>query len=147
MKHEITIENIVSKCQINKVSLRRIVELVLTGEGISESVININLIDDKQIIKLNKQFLQKDSTTDVLSFVLEKDVEVGFWEGEVYANVEQVERQAKDFNVTFENELFRIVIHGLLHLIGYNDSANEEKQLMTEKEDYYLLLSNNDKGG
>jgi len=147
LKHEITIENIVSKCQINKVSLRRIVELVLTGEGISESVININLIDDKQIIKLNKQFLQKDSTTDVLSFVLEKDVEVGFWEGEVYANVEQVERQAKDFNVTFENELFRIVIHGLLHLIGYNDSANEEKQLMTEKEDYYLLLSNNDKGG
>ena len=108
-------------------------------KGIAKAKINIILVDDEYIIRLNQQFLNKKNTTDVLSFSLvdENDPQL---EGEVYANVEQIDRQAGDYHVPFRDELFRIIIHGLLHLIGFDDRTGEEKKIMIEKEDQYLII-------
>ena len=84
--------------------------------------------------------MNKKTTTDVISFVLERDDKVMSLEGEVYANLAQIKRQAIEYEVSFKNELFRIVIHGILHLIGYDDQQISEKEEMTKQENYFLSL-------
>ena len=64
-------------------------------------------------------------------------------EGEVYANLEQVERQAIEYKVASHDELNRVIIHGVLHLVGYNDQTPDQRIEMTKKEDYYLSLIKN----
>ena len=134
----INVENI---CPIFKLKTRQIKALgerLLFEEGVLKAEINIVFVDDNYIIKLNQEYLSKDTTTDVLSFILtdESDEQL---EGEVYANIEQIIRQAEDYHVSSDVELCRVVIHGLLHLIGFNDQSDDDKKVMTEKEDYYLI--------
>lgn len=140
--YRINIENIYPGINVKKKQIKDLAQIVLSKEGISKAEINIILVDDEYIIRLNQEYLNKNRTTDVLSFSLvdEKDAQL---EGEVYANIEQIIRQAVDYRVAFNEELSRIIIHGLLHLIGFNDQADEEKQIMTQKEDQYLAILQN----
>jgi len=138
--YQINFESKLTAFQFDESIIRRIAELILLNEKITEALVNIVFVDDEFIINLNKEFLHKETTTDVISFTLEKNSEKGFLEGEVYANLEQVRRQAQDYDVSWQNELLRIVIHGVLHLTGYDDQSVEEKKQMTEKEDFYLSL-------
>ncbi len=133
----INVENICPNFKLKTRQIKALGERLLFEEGVLKAEINIVFVDDKYIIKLNQEFLDKDTTTDVLSFILtdESDEQL---EGEVYANIEQIIRQAEDYHVSSDAELCRVVIHGLLHLIGFNDQADDDKQVMTEKEDYYL---------
>ncbi len=93
--------------------------------------------DDKAMTKLNKEFLQHSYTTDVLSFRLSDHKETKL-DGEVYVNVQQAKRQAKDFGVSLLNEVGRLVVHGTLHLLGYEDDTTKKKNRMSKKEDFYL---------
>jgi len=121
----------------------KLARAVLSGERVSEAAINIILVDDQYITRLNHQFLNKNTTTDVISFNLE-DEPGGALEGEVYANIEQIRRQAEDYQVTFKEELCRVLIHGILHLVGFEDYTSEQRLKMVAKEDYYLnILKNN----
>lgn len=140
--YRINIENIYPGINVKKKQIKDLAQIVLSEEGILKAEINIILVDDEYIIRLNQEYLNKNRTTDVLSFSLvdEKDAQL---EGEVYANIEQIIRQAVDYRVAFNEELSRIIIHGLLHLIGFNDQADEEKQIMTQKEDQYLAILQN----
>lgn len=140
MNYKINVENTFHEIYIKKDKIVDIIKIVLCEENISEAKINIILVDDNYIINLNKEFLNRDATTDVLSFNLEEDPKNQLLEGEVYANLQQIERQANDYNVSFQNELFRVLIHGLLHLVRFNDRTSEQRKIMTEKEDYYLDL-------
>jgi probable rRNA maturation factor len=137
--YRINIESIYLGIKVKKRQIKDLAQIVLTNEGIAKAKINIILVDDEYIIRLNQQFLNKKNTTDVLSFSLvdENDPQL---EGEVYANVEQIDRQAGDYHVPFKDELFRMIIHGLLHLIGFDDRTGEEKKIMIEKEDQYLTI-------
>lgn len=137
--YRINIENIYPDLKANKKKIKHIAQTVLFKEGISTAEINIILVDDKYIIRLNHEFLNKEQTTDVISFNLtdNNDRQLA---GEVYANVEQIIRQADDFHVPFNEELSRIVIHGLLHLIGFDDQTGEDKKNMIEKEEHYLEI-------
>lgn len=119
-------------------ALKSLAALVLAGENIDRADIQINLVDDAYMIQLNRTYLKKESTTDVLSFNLSEDTPAAGLEGEVYIGLEQVKRQADDYQVTFENELQRMVVHGILHLIGYDDASIADKQIMTAREDEYL---------
>ncbi|UCE05971.1 MAG: rRNA maturation RNase YbeY [bacterium] len=139
--YRINVESIYPDVKIELQMIKNLVKTVLSEEGISQAEINIILANDKYIIKLNQDFLNKDITTDVLSFNLEDEPHNQI-EGEVYVNIEQIKRQARDFQVTFREELFRILIHGVLHLIGFNDQKDEEKAIMTKKEDNYLASLN-----
>ncbi|MFZ5518232.1 MAG: rRNA maturation RNase YbeY [Candidatus Zhuqueibacterota bacterium] len=137
-KYKIKVEDIYSQCPAEKKILKKIAEHVLSEERVMLADINIVLVDDAFIINLNKQYLNKTTTTDVISFNFEEPPDLQNLDGEVYANVEQIRRQAEEYEVTEAEELHRIVIHGLLHLIGYNDASPVDKNAMTEKENFYL---------
>ena len=137
-KFNITIVNELPQYNINEFTLKAAAKEILNDEKIKTGWLNIILIGDKLTNTLNKRYLDKDTTTDVLSFVFEKDEKTGLLEGEVYANLEQIKRQARDYKVDFCNELARVVIHGILHLVGYDDQTDNDRREMTEKEDFYL---------
>lgn len=91
--------------------------------------------DDTYLLKLNKEFLQHDTLTDIITFDNNLGKQV---QGEIYISTERVEENAKIFEVTFLEELSRVLVHGVLHLCGYSDKTDKEKEQMRAKEDYYL---------
>lgn len=111
---------------------------------LSESKVNgkieIIFVDNKFIRRLNKEFLNKDSDTDVIAFPLSKD-ETKLFEGEIYISLDKVKEQAQRFHVNSSEELRRLVIHGILHFLGYRDKTNSEKRIMTHRENFYLGLN------
>ena len=93
--------------------------------------------DDNYLLKINKEFLDHDTYTDIITF----DYSVGNeMISEIYVSTDRVEENAKKYKQTFENEIHRVMIHGVLHLCGYNDKLAEEKQIMRDKENHYLSL-------
>ena len=122
---------------MNKNETVKLVQSVLEGEQCQNVEVNIVFVDDKMITGLNSGYLNHHFTTDVLSFLLSEQNEKKL-EGEVYVNVEQAKRQASEYTVTIKNEIGRLVIHGALHLLGYEDNTPGKKRRMTKKEDFYL---------
>ena len=99
--------------------------------------LNYIFCDDEYLHKINVEFLDHDTLTDIITF----DYCVGNeLISDVYISVERVRENAKEFSDSFEDELSRVLIHGLLHLCGYKDKTDEESALMSQKENYYLSL-------
>ncbi len=140
--YTINIENICTGVKVKKERISDLAQTVLSNEGVLAAEISIVIVDDEYIIRLNQEYLNKNTTTDVLSFRLTDDTGDKL-EGEVYANIEQITRQASDYHVLMEDEISRIVIHGVLHLLGFDDQTGEQNKIMTEKEDQYLEILNN----
>lgn len=97
--------------------------------------LNIIFCSDDYIYKMNKEYLEHDYYTDVISFNYNENNIIN---GDIFISIDTVSFNANKYNVSFENELYRVMIHGVLHLIGYNDKTNKEKTIMKSKEDYYL---------
>jgi probable rRNA maturation factor len=114
---------------------KRIVEYVLSTEG-RDAEIGVVFVNKEKILELNKIFLKHDYVTDVISFPIE-EID-GIIEGEVYVCIDQAMRQAEEYGVSLDREVARLVIHGVLHLLGYNDTTTEQKRMMKEKEDLYI---------
>jgi len=91
---------------------------------------------DAYLYKMNVEHLQHDTYTDVITFQYNEE----FVEGDIFISVERTNDNAKSFGVTSSQELHRVMVHGLLHLMGYKDKAPADKKLMTEKENEYLEL-------
>ncbi len=109
----------------------------INNESYKLGEINYIFCDDEYLIKLNIKHLKHNTLTDIISF----DETLGkLVSGDIFISIERVKKNAKEFNVSFKDELHRVMIHGILHFCGYNDKTKEEKQLMREKEDYYLSL-------
>jgi rRNA maturation RNase YbeY len=109
----------------------------ITEEGFKLEEINYVFCDDEYLHKLNIEFLNHDTLTDVISF----DYTVGkLIQGDIFISIERVKDNAKDFNVDFNDELKRVMVHGVLHYCGFKDKKEEEVKFMREKEDYYLNL-------
>lgn len=99
--------------------------------------INYIFCDDKYLHKINLQFLEHDTFTDIISF----DYTLGkVINGDIYVSVERVKENAQKYNVTFDNELHRVIIHGVLHYLGFKDKTEEEKQQMRDKENTALMI-------
>jgi len=103
-----------------------------------EGDLGIVLVDDKKIIELNRRYLKRKSPTDVLTFPYNEEGEEAVW-GEIYISVERADDQAKHYGVTLAEELARLIIHGVLHLLGYRDDTKRARKEMIQKEDGYLL--------
>ncbi len=110
---------------------------ILELEGKSPGEISIIFTSDKYLFEINKKYLDRDYLTDVISFNYYKE---GLTEGDIYISLERVNENSRIYKVEFENELLRVIIHGLLHLIGFGDKSKKEKNIMTGKEDAYLKL-------
>lgn len=113
--------------------LQRAALVVLEGEGIPAARIGVVLCDDTFIHALNVRYLGHDWATDVLSFPLGADP----IEGEVYVSVDTARRQAEEVGVSLRNELVRLVVHGVLHLVGYDDrTARDHERMHALQEEY-----------
>ncbi len=115
-------------------------------EWLSESALNekrkieqLNIIfcDDSYLLKINIEYLGHNFYTDIITF--DNADSGGNIIGDIFISVERAKENAIDYQQDFEQEIKRLMIHGLLHLIGYSDKLPNEKLTMTEKEDYYLL--------
>ncbi len=120
------------KYAIDEKEVRRLARGVSRCEKVDLRFISIVAVGHSWMRKLNRQFLNRDKTTDVLAFPLGGDCEL---EGEIYINLDQANRQAKDYGVSLTNEVTRLVIHGLLHLIGYRDMKSSERRLMEARQE------------
>ena len=136
MKPDITIEisNQQSALTINEEQLKEIVRDVIGGETRVDATISLAIVDDPTIHTLNRQYLEHDYVTDVLSFVLEENPLVG----EVIASADTAVRNSHDFGWSPDEELILYFVHGALHLVGYDDHSKSEKQAMQQRETYYL---------
>ena len=96
-----------------------------------------NFVTNEEILSINWQYLKHDYYTDIITFGYSEGSEV---EGEIYISQEQVSIQASDFEATETQELLRVIVHGLLHLIGFDDQSDDEKRRMREEEEKSLIL-------
>lgn len=93
--------------------------------------------DDNYLHKINLEFLKHDTFTDIITFDYSAGNEII---SEIYISVDRVADNAKKYSQTFEDEIHRVIIHGVLHLCGYKDRLAEDKQIMRDKENHYLSL-------
>jgi probable rRNA maturation factor len=139
MKFEIRIFNDTDYKPIPRAKMRKTMERVLLGERwktqpIEEASINVALVCDDAIHAINKEFLKHDYPTDIITFSLEEDR----IDGELYISIDTALRQSAEYGVSLTNELMRLVAHGVLHLVGYDDHDDEARARMTELENYYM---------
>lgn len=110
---------------------------VIESENKSEGEINYIFCDDEYLHKINVEYLDHDTLTDIISF----DYSVGNeLNGDIFVSIERVADNAKDFNVSFTEELKRVLSHGILHYCGYKDKTEEEAQLMRSKEEEKMKM-------
>lgn len=107
----------------------------MKNEGKSIEELNYIFCDDEYLLDINRQYLDHDYYTDVIGFDNSYD---DILTGDIFISEERVADNAVQNNVSFENELARVMIHGILHFAGYKDKSEEEKRIMTEKEDFYI---------
>ena len=136
-------ESNISFCSVSTFSLKTevavaaCIKVIVAEESREVGHITFVFCDDNYLLKINKEFLDHDTYTDVITFDYSVGSEVI---SEIYVSVDRVEENAKKYKQTFENEIHRVMIHGVLHLCGYNDKLIEDKQIMREKENHYLSL-------
>jgi len=112
---------------------------ILNDNNQDTAAISIILSNDEKLRQLKKQYFRKDVLTDVISFNLEEKGNPV--EGEIYISINRVSENAKKYKQDIVIELKRVIIHGCLHLLGYDDQTPEEKKTMTRLEDHYLSQS------
>ncbi|MBP6979366.1 MAG: rRNA maturation RNase YbeY [Lentimicrobiaceae bacterium] len=122
----------------NKEKLRQWLDMVITSENESYHDINIILCTDEFLHELNLTYLSQDRFTDVLTFDFSEADMVA--SGDIYISLPRVQENARKFGVSVKDEIHRVIVHGILHLAGYDDQRVMDKKRMTEKENHYLSL-------
>ena len=105
------------------------------NEGKEIESLSFLFVDDEEMLKYNKKYLQHKSYTDVITFDSSVDKRIA---GDIIISLERVKDNAKFYQVSYNYELQRVMVHGLLHLLGYNDKNKEEKKIIRKKENHYL---------
>ena len=108
---------------------------IISQENYNEGEVSIVFCDDEFLHKLNVEFLNHDTLTDVISFDYSIGKEI---HGEIFISIERVRENAYEFNQNFDTELSRVMAHGVLHYCGYKDKSTSEAAIMRSKEEFYL---------
>ena len=127
------------KAEIDTDWLKTICKNIFHEKDHNQGNITVILTDDEQLLKLKKEYFQQDVLTDVITFNLEEDGDPV--EGEIYISLERVKENTRKFKQNVGIELMRVIIHGCLHIMGYDDQTPEGKKEMTQLEDHYLNQS------
>ncbi len=123
----------------NEEQISEWISQTILSENCKEGEINYVFCNDDYLHKLNVEFLDHDTLTDIISF----DYSVGKeLHGDIFISIERVRDNADDFGISFQVELNRVIIHGILHYCGYKDKSDEEKKEMRAKEDLHLSRLN-----
>jgi probable rRNA maturation factor len=121
----------------NESAIERWISQVIDSEQKREGEISYVFCDDDYLLELNQNYLQHDTLTDIISF----DYTVGNeLNGDIFISVERVRENAEIFNQTFDNEILRVMIHGVLHYCGYKDKSTVDEQRMREKENEKIAM-------
>ena len=121
----------------NEAAFESWISRVILSEEKKEGEINFIFCDDEYLHKLNVEYLEHDTLTDVISFDYSIGNEI---HGDVYISTERVADNAMDFKVTFEEEIKRVIIHGILHYCGYKDKSDTDEALMRSKEEEKIKM-------
>lgn len=121
----------------NKLKVRNWVRSILAQEGKRFGDISYVFCTDAYLLKMNIEYLKHDTLTDIITFDYSEN---GKLAGDIFISVERVIENAKSFSVSVDEELARVLAHGVLHLSGFKDKKPDDKKLMRTKEDFYLRL-------
>lgn len=124
--------------EINEDLLIKWVNSVISKEGRVADNIQFILCDDNTLLKLNERYLNHDTLTDVITFNYNDEYQN--MAGDIFISYERVIENALKYKVPSQVELKRVMVHGVLHLIGYDDQTEEQKSVIRDKENYYLTL-------
>ena len=119
----------------DKLALRKWISNAILFEKKEVGDINYIYCSDEYLLELNRSSLDHDYYTDIITFDY---VEENLISGDLFISIDRVKENASDNNVSFEDELHRVMIHGVMHLCGYGDKTEKEEKIMRGKEDYYL---------
>jgi probable rRNA maturation factor len=133
----VSITNVQAVHPIDNDRLEAVVRAILEGERVRPAKVSVAIVDDGTIHRLNREYLQHDAPTDVLSFMLEQNEKT--LDGEVVVSVDTAVATAARFGWTTADELLLYVVHGTLHLLGYDDQSPDALREMRERERHYLL--------
>jgi rRNA maturation RNase YbeY len=125
----------------DQVVTARWIQQVIIQEGAQLIHLNFVFCSDAYLHAQNVRYLQHDTLTDVITFIHHEEQDV--IEGDVYISIERVRENAAIYAVVFGQELYRVMIHGVLHLLGYGDDTAAEKAQIREKEDFYIAAREN----
>lgn len=114
------------------------IEGIVLAEKFSIECLNYIFCSDAKLLEVNQQYLQHDTYTDIITF--DNSDERGVIESDIFLSIDRVRDNASNLNADFNTELHRVMIHGVLHLIGYNDKSEEETKAMRKKEEACLSL-------
>lgn len=122
----------------NQNKVRNWLKSVINNEKATTGAIQFIIIDDDALLELNRTYLNHDTLTDIITF--NYNSELGGISGDIYISHDRVVDNAEQYDVSVIHELMRVMVHGVLHLIGYDDHNETDKQLMRNRENYYLSL-------
>lgn len=128
---------------VRQENLEELLHLVEMGENVMFQLVELVYVDEEGIVEINQKYLERDYVTDIISFNYHDgdepsdSTEKGI-EGTLYCCAPRITEQSTELESDSEQEFYRIFIHGLLHLAGYNDTSSEEKETMTRLENHYL---------
>ncbi|MBQ6754968.1 MAG: rRNA maturation RNase YbeY [Bacteroidales bacterium] len=121
----------------DRLKIKRWIKQVVENAGFRLGSVSYIFCSDEKILEVNKQYLNHDFYTDIITFdYVEKDI----INGDIFISTDRVRENAQEFNVAFEEELHRVIIHGILHLLGQQDHTPKEEKQMRKKENEALLL-------
>lgn len=122
----------------NRGPLKSFIQKLIRKEGKKPGGLNYVFCSDKELLKINQDFLQHDYYTDIITFgYAGPDDPI---QGEIYISVDRVKDNARQLGVSFKKELHRVIFHGVLHLCGYKDKNRKDQAIMRDKEEEYLRL-------
>ena len=128
--------------EIDIIDLNNVIEYALKHENVSNAIMNVIIIDNEKIHKINKEYRGIDRPTDVISFALEDDktfVNTDFRVlGDIYISIDKAKIQAKEYNHSLLRELSFLAVHGFYHLLGYDHQTKEEEEIMFKKQEEVL---------
>lgn len=125
---------------INKNKVHSLVNLLSKEMDFKIESLEINFISGSDIFVLNKSFLKHNSTTDIITFNYSKSKDL--LDGELFISIDDAKKNAKIFKVSYKNEITRLIIHGILHLLGFDDTSREKKIIMKSYENRLLNTFN-----
>ncbi len=131
--NETTVQN-----PLNQNNLLRLSGIVSNNEKRNFLELEVVFVDDEKIKELNLRYLGHDYVTDIITFPYHEEKEP--IEGTLFCCITQIQRQSQELKTTFETETLRVVVHGMLHLVGYNDATVEQRKQMRSLENKYIRL-------
>ncbi len=123
--------------ELKKSDIKLWLNKVIINENHILGDLNVIFCSDEYLIKINKEYLSHDYFTDIVTFNYCEDNKIS---GDIFISIDRVKENANIYSTSFINELHRVIVHGVLHLLNYNDKSEDEKKLMTSKENQYLAI-------